>query len=278
VRSDEIFYRVFKESPTTYFELIGVPAETAANYKYTAEELKHAGLRLDGLFVPTRPEAPVHFVEAFTYKTQHAYSNLLAKVFLWLDTHNPLQEWRAGVIFLSRALEPNSTGPYQELLESGRIRRVFLEELAEPGADQIGLGILELIACPAAATLSKAKLWVERVRGAKQSITERRRLVELIEIVVLGRLPNLARKELKQMLQLVDYRESKVFAEGVEEGIQKGIEKGIEKGMEKGKQQALEQVALRMLAKGDLPAEVARTTGLAVAHIKRLKRKKTGRD
>lgn len=170
VRSDEIFYRVFKESPTTYFELIGVPAETAAGYEYTAEELKHAGLRLDGLFMPTRPGAPVHFVEAFTYKTQHVYSNLLAKVFLWLDTHDPLQDWRACVIFASQGLTPSDTGPYRELLESGRVLRVFLDALPEPAADQFGLGILELIACPTAATLSKAKTWVERVRGAKQSM------------------------------------------------------------------------------------------------------------
>jgi predicted transposase/invertase (TIGR01784 family) len=266
VRSDEIFYRVFQEAPASYFELIGAPAETAAGYKFTAEELKHAGLRLDGLFVPTRPGAPVHFVEAFTYKTQHTYSNLLAKVFLWLDTHNPLQDWRACVIFASRDLEPSDTSPYHELLESGRVQRVFLDERSEPAADQFGLGILELIVCPTGATLTKAKTWVQRVRDAKRSMANRRRLVELIEVVVLGRLPNLGRKELEHMLQLADIRESTVFAEGVEAGKKEG------------KEQALEQVALRLLAQGDSVAEVVKVTGLSVAHVKSLKKTKAARS
>ena len=168
MRSDEIFYRVFQQAPTRYFELIGESAETAAGYKFTAEELKHAGLRLDGLFVPKRAGAPVHFVEAFTYKTEHAYSNLFAKVFLWLETHNPLQDWRACVIFASRALEPANVGPYHDLLHGGRVKRVFLDELVEPAEDQFGLGILELIGCPAAETLPKAKTWVQRVARANE--------------------------------------------------------------------------------------------------------------
>ena len=51
MRSDEIFYRLFQEAPSSYFELIGAPAETAADYKFSAEELKHAGLRLDHLLL-----------------------------------------------------------------------------------------------------------------------------------------------------------------------------------------------------------------------------------
>jgi predicted transposase/invertase (TIGR01784 family) len=274
VRSDEIFYRIFQEAPSSYFELIGAPPETAAEYKFTAEELKHAGLRLDGLFVPKRAGAPVHFIEVFTYKTEHAYSNLFAKIFLWLDKHNPGQDWRACVIFAGRALEPKNVSPYSDLLTGGRVKRVFLDELPEPTANQFGLGILELIGCPAAQTLDKAKTWVQRVAGAKRATVNRRGLVELIETVVLSRLPGLGRKELENMLQLADVRKSRVFAEGVEEGIQKGIEKGIEKG----EALALEKVAARLLAKGDSIAEIAEVTGLPVDSIKKLKRKRGSKD
>jgi predicted transposase YdaD len=86
-------------------------------------------------------------------------------------------------------------------------------------------------------------------------MAKRRALVELIETVVLSRLPALGRKELEQMLQLTDVRKSKVFAEGVEKGMEK--------------------VAARMLAKGKTVAEIADLTGLAAARIKRIKKKQS---
>jgi hypothetical protein len=102
VKSDAIFYRVFQEAPASYFELIGASAETAANYQFSTAELKHTGLRLDGLFVPTCAGLPIHFVGVYAYKAANAFSNLLAKVGLWLETNNPAQDWRACVIFASR--------------------------------------------------------------------------------------------------------------------------------------------------------------------------------
>src|SRR5687767_3435763 len=90
VKTDAFFYRVFQEIQPTYFELIGA-SESAADYTFASEELKQAGMRLDGIFLPKRAGKPVHFVEVFFYKTPHAYSNLFAKVFLWLETKNPAQ-------------------------------------------------------------------------------------------------------------------------------------------------------------------------------------------
>lgn len=266
MKSDAIFYRVFQQAPSSYFELIGAAPETAAGYKFTAEELKHASRRLDGLFVPARAGPPIHFVEVFAYKTPHAYSNLFAKVFLWLETNNPAQDWRACVIFASRSLEPSQLAPYRELLDSDRVKRVYLDELPEPAEDQFGLGILQIIACPTEQTIAKAKTWLQRVRKTQRPVDNRRALVELIAVVVQSRFPKLGREELERMLELTDIRETKVFQEALEEGMEKGMEK------------ALERVALRSLAKGYSVADVSDLTGLSVPHVKRLKKKSNSKD
>jgi predicted transposase YdaD len=112
VKTDALFYQVFQELPQSYFELIGAPAAMAAGYKFASEELKQVGMRLDGIFLPTRSIAPVHFVEVFFYKAPNAYSNLFAKVFLWLEAKNPAQDWHACIIFANRRLEPAATRPY----------------------------------------------------------------------------------------------------------------------------------------------------------------------
>jgi len=48
----------------------------------------------------------VHFVEVYFYATPNVFSNLVAKVFLWLETKNPGQDWHASVFFANRRLEP----------------------------------------------------------------------------------------------------------------------------------------------------------------------------
>src|SRR6202044_3191277 len=56
-------------------------------------------------------------------------------------------------------------------------------------------------------------------------------LIELIETVILYKLPRLSREEIETMLQIHDIRESRVYQEAMEEGEKKGIEKGIERGV-----------------------------------------------
>ena len=52
-------------------------------------------------------------------------------------------------------------------------------------------------------------------------------LVELIETVILYKLPRLSREEIQTMLQVFDIRHTRVYHEAKQEGIQEGIEKGI---------------------------------------------------
>ena len=59
------------------------------------------------------------------------------------------------------------------------------------------------------------------------------------------------------------------FEEGYERGIECGIEQGIEQGIERGIEQEREELALRMVREGELPAEkIAMYTGLSLKKIK----------
>lgn len=48
-------------------------------------------------------------------------------------------------------------------------------------------------------------------------------LIELIETVIIYKLPRFTREEIRTMLQVHDFRGTRVFQEGVEEGEEKGI-------------------------------------------------------
>jgi predicted transposase/invertase (TIGR01784 family) len=265
MKTDALFYQLFQDLPDCYFELIGAPAELAEGYTFASEELKQAGMRCDGVFLPSQADKPVHFVEVFFYKTAHAYSNLFSKVFLWLETRNPAQDWHACIVFGSRRLEPLPRHPYRALLASEQVTRIFLDELPEPAEHQLGLGIVDLIASPASEALPKARRWLDRIRILRQPVAVRRKAVELIETVVLGHFPRLSRKELEKMLEIKDFRETKIYREALEEGL------------EKGREQERAEIAARLLARQFSPAEVARLTGLSVQRVRSL-RKKNGKQ
>lgn len=59
MRTDSIFYLLFKLLPGTFFEIIGQPNQ-AKNYEFTSEEIKETAFRIDGLFKPSRKSSPIY--------------------------------------------------------------------------------------------------------------------------------------------------------------------------------------------------------------------------
>ena len=52
MKTDAIFYEIFKEFPHIFFEIIGEPETNINTYEFTAPESKQKSFRLDGLFSP----------------------------------------------------------------------------------------------------------------------------------------------------------------------------------------------------------------------------------
>ena len=88
METDTFFYRLFKRSPETLFELLGLPSEFVQWYRFDAVELKKA-LRIDGLLQPIRTEMPLYFVEVQYHASAKFYANLFAKVFCFLEENDP---------------------------------------------------------------------------------------------------------------------------------------------------------------------------------------------
>mgnify|MGYP001582586956 CR=1 FL=1 len=261
MKTDSLFYRLFQELPGCYFEAIGADAKTAEGYRFTSEEIKQAGLRLDGVFVPVRTAAPVHFVEVYFYATANVYSNLFSKVFLWLETRDPAQDWHASIFFANRRLEPSNLRPYRNLVASDQVSRVYLDELPQPDENQVGLRILELITAPRENAPAKARLLLNRLARMEKSVPAYRKMVELIETVVLAHFPKLSRKELEHMVQTLDLRETKVYQEAKAEGRAEGNE------------ETRAEIAVRLLTGKFSVEKVMELTGLSIRKVQKLRKK-----
>jgi len=61
MKTDHIFYRIFKDLPETFFELWGEAAEQINDYRFDSVELKQTAFRIDGVFLPQDLENLIYF-------------------------------------------------------------------------------------------------------------------------------------------------------------------------------------------------------------------------
>lgn len=229
--TDPIFYRLFETSPETFFLLLGMSADlaadTAARYEYKALEFKETSHRVDGVFLPREAGLPLYFLEVQFYQLPSVFADLLTKVYTYLKQHDPGQSFCGVVLFANHSLEPEELTPYQPLLDTGLIRRFYLEELPELANAPLGLSILYLIRQTESQAPATARTLVARAKTEIGDEALRADLIQLIETVIMYKLPRLSRKEIHAMLQIHDIRESRAYQEAKEEGLKEGIEKGI---------------------------------------------------
>src|SRR5260221_12250815 len=114
--TDPIFYRLFETSQETFFLMLGmsaeVAAETAARYEYKALEFKETSHRVDGVFLPREADLPLYFLEVQFYPLPSVYADLLAKIYTYLKQHDPGQLFCGVALFATRSLEPKELAPY----------------------------------------------------------------------------------------------------------------------------------------------------------------------
>jgi predicted transposase/invertase (TIGR01784 family) len=259
METDSFFYQLLKQLPETLFALLGQPLSRAAEYRFESVEIKKS-YRLDGLFVPARTDLPIYSVEVQFQRARAFYANLFAKVFSYLEANDPDQDWIAVAIFANRTLEPKRQPAYEDLLASPRVRRIYLNELSNPGEGPPGLAILQL------ATIARTEtreLVSSLFRRANQEPDCERAevIVRLTEEMLIRRFHELDREEIRRMFKLQDIRKTRVWQEAREEGIEEGVEK------------ANQELVKRLRASGHSLKEIAELSGISMTEVRRLARR-----
>jgi predicted transposase/invertase (TIGR01784 family) len=228
MKTDSLFYRLFQTLPRLLFDLAEYPDLNAEQYRFSSVELKQTAFRLDGVFAPPaeHPDWPVFFVEVQFQSDPELYARLFAEVFLYLRQQRPLHPWQAVVIYPTRAIDPGDHPHYTMLLHSGHVTRVYLDEWARPRQTLTQRLIGVLLDEPRQAIVEAQTLLVQardEESGGRGLATA---IVNLVETILVYKLPTLSREEIQTMLELTDtdlkqtrfYQE--VFTEGRQEGRQ----------------------------------------------------------
>jgi predicted transposase/invertase (TIGR01784 family) len=227
VKTDSIFYRLFQEFPDIFFELIGDSPDLVNIYQFSSVEVKQTSFKIDGVFVPTvEDEQPIYFVEVQFQADDRIYSRLFAEVCLYLCQNEPRNDWGAVILYPSRSIDTGDIKHYREFFVSERVRRIYLDELTDATSLPIGLATVKLIVTSEDTAIVEARELIARTTSEINSAAKQQELLQLIETILLYKLPTITREELEEMFTLSELRNTRYFQDVFQEGVEQGIQQG----------------------------------------------------
>lgn len=255
MKTDSIFYRIFQQYPRSFFELLQRPSNESNLYQFTSVEVKQLAFRLDGLFLPTteEPSKPFYLVEVQFQPDEAFYYRIFAELFLYLRQYQPAHPWQFVVIYPSRAsterspnvsIEREHPHQFRELIDSHRVTRIYLNELKEV-ENALGLNIIKLIVKPETEAVESAKRLINQAQQELPVASIQREIIDLIETIIVYKLPQASREEIAKMLGLTDLKQTRFYQEAFAEGREEGIEQGIEAGIEQAQRDFVQRLASR---------------------------------
>jgi predicted transposase/invertase (TIGR01784 family) len=218
MRTDTIFYQLFQTLPGLFFELIGESPSVANSYKFSSKEVKELAFRFDGIYLPAKGSKNlIYFVEVQFRKKRAFYWDLFGEISLYLKQYRPRRNWRAVAIFARKSLDTGKLTQYEEYFNSGRLTRIYLDELPQ-ASSSLGLGMIKLVVEAKAKAGETARQLMEQTKTQVADAEAQENILELIDKILVYKFPKLSRQELEAMFSLDDLKKTRYFQDVMEDG------------------------------------------------------------
>ncbi|WP_425218298.1 Rpn family recombination-promoting nuclease/putative transposase [Tumidithrix helvetica] len=225
MKTDTLFYQLFQTFHSLLFELLDRPASEAEGYQFSSVEVKEKAFRFDGVFIPSTEDKLIYFTEVQFQPKDDFYWEFPAEVLTYLNQYRPVQDWKSVAIFAQRSCEPEPSKFCQELIDSGRIVRVYLEDFLDQETNSAGISIIQLILASEKQAPKLAKALAAKVEQEPNTDLQAE-VVKFIETVLVYKFPKLGRQEIEKMFTQTDLKKTLVYQEALEEGKQEGLQLG----------------------------------------------------
>lgn len=223
MRRDTLFYRLFSQSPTLLFDLLASPPTNASAYRFDSVAVKEPTFEIDGVFLPpaNSDTKTIYFCEVQFQKDEQLYERLFSELFLYFYRQRAMfDDWQAVVIYPRRSLEQKITDPYESLLKSKRVHRIYLNELGDPTELPIEISLLKLTAYSETQAPKEARKLIDRVQQEENS-NRQKAIIDLITTIMVYRFTEKSRQEVEAMLGLT-LQETRFYQDAKEEGREEG--------------------------------------------------------
>ncbi len=230
MKTDTLFYRLFQTEPSLALDLAGLTVESAGRYLFTSREVKQTAFRFDGVLEPHPDQSsdPVVFVEVQFQADPDFYLRFFGEIILFLRQYRTLRPWLALVIYPYEQVERPSeaTLPFLDL---PNLRRVYLNQIPLLESSNPKLWLVALL------TVEDSQLppIVEKVKAHRNSNpSDGIDWIELLETILVNRLPTITREEIKTMfgLQDTDLKKTRFYQDTFNEGHLEGRMEGQVEG------------------------------------------------
>jgi len=219
VKTDSLFYRLFQTFPSIFFELINHPPEEANNYQFSSVEIKQTAFRIDGVFLPAEAEDnPIYFLEVQFQPDAEFYSRFFAEICLYLRQNKPQNDWRAVVLYPTQSADTGDIKHYREFFASQRVRRIYLNELDSVAERSIGIGTIKLVISSEESAIEQARNLIGKVREEIPEQLAQTKVLQLIETILVYKLPNKSQEEIEAMFGLSELKQTRVYQDAFREG------------------------------------------------------------
>jgi predicted transposase/invertase (TIGR01784 family) len=219
MKTDTLFYRLFKREPKLALELLGLDY-AGDSYRFSSEEIKQTAFRIDGLFKPVSDDLdqPLIFVEVQFQADNDFYGRLFSGITLYLYQNKPKRDWLILVIYPHRGIEKTTSIEFLSFLNSPQLRRIYLEDYKNRSDLSPTLEFIRLIASDKQQTISRAKDLANRL--GKIDLEG----LDFIETILVYKLPHLSREDIKKMLSVyeVELKQTRFYQEIAEEERKEG--------------------------------------------------------
>lgn len=149
---------------------------------------------------------------------------------------------------------------YRESFASGRVSRIYLDELGENASLPIGIATIKLVIENEDKAIQEARELITRTSQEIDS-AQQQQLLQLIETILIYKLPSMDIKEIQEMFELSDLKQTRVYQQAFEEGELRGKLLAIPP----------------MLAAGLTVEQVAQALDLTVDEVRKVDREKPNR-
>ncbi len=121
-------------------------------------------------------------------------------------------DWYAIVIFDTRNHDVDFP-PRLNSFREAHLRCFYLNEMQDEPYESLGLGIVKLIVEGKQKARESVKQLVDKARVEVSDGINQRKVLELIEVILVNKFPNLSREEIKEMLSMELIKGTRVYEE-----------------------------------------------------------------
>jgi len=266
MKTDSIFYRLFQEIPSIFFELIGNSPQLAELYQFSSIEVKQTAFRIDGVFLPHQSiDNPIYFLEVQFQLDDDLYDRLFSEIFLYIRQNKPKNNWNAVVIYPSRSIDTRDIQHYQEFFSSQRVRIIYLDELGDITSLPIGIATIKLIVTKEDNAITQARELITRTKQEVDSQLQQQ-VLQIIETILIYKFPRMNREDIEAIFGLSELKQTRFYQEAKEEGRQEGREEGRQEGEHKAKLELI----LRLIESGFTKEQIAKALNFSLEEVKQI--------